>query len=135
MDLKHLEIALQRVRAEAEEERRLNLELDAIPDAAYEDVKRFFQAIDISDYGVLGQIIPLPDVMPLNNGAIGLEWREGQKIFTLSFAGDGHIVFAGIFSAENHARGILTFSTPHLLAIIGMIASVSSDYDDGDFLG
>lgn len=132
MDLKHLEIALQKVRTEAEEERRLNLELDAIPEAAYKDVEGFFNAIDISDYGVLGQIMPLPDVMPLNNGAIGLEWREGQKIFTLSFGGDGHIVFAGIFSTESQTRGIFTFSTPHLLAIIGMIASVSSDYDGRD---
>ena len=62
--------------------------------------------------------------MPLDNGEIGLEWREGEKIFTLSFGGDGHIVFAGIFGEESQARGILTFSTPHLIAIIGMVSSL-----------
>lgn len=132
MDLKHLEIALQRVRVEAEEERRLDPELDGIPAAAYQDVERFLKTLQKSDHGTLGRIASLADIMPLENGEIGLEWREGQKIFTLSFAGYGNIVFAGIFSAESQARGILTFSTPHLLAIIGMIVSVSSDCDGGN---
>ena len=78
----------------------------------------------MSDGGASGHIVRFPDMMPLDNGEIGLEWREGQKIFTLSFGGDGHIVFAGIFSTESKVRGILTFSPPHLLAIVGMIASV-----------
>ena len=45
-------------------------------------------------------------------------------MFTLNFGGDGNIVFAGVFGEENHARGILTFSTPHLIAITGMIISL-----------
>ena len=65
-----------------------------------------------------------PDMMPLDICDNGREWREGQKIFALSFSGDGHIVFAGIFSTVSKVRGILTFSPPHLLAIVGMIASV-----------
>ena len=40
-DLKDIETALQEVRAEAEAERRLDQELDAIPDEAYEDVTGF----------------------------------------------------------------------------------------------
>ena len=55
----------------------------------------------------------------------------------MSFGGDGHIVFAGIFGAEHprfhrdvpQARGILTFSMPHLIAIIGMITSLYLHYD------
>ena len=35
---KHIETAPQEVRAEVEEERRLDRELDAIPETAYEDV-------------------------------------------------------------------------------------------------
>ena len=123
-DPQRLTIALQKVRLEAEEERRLDRELDAIPETAYNDVEGFFKSIYKSDYGELYQIVPLPDIMPLDDGEIGLEWREEQKIFTLSFGGDGHIVFAGIFSAESQARGIFTFSTAHLLSVIGMIASV-----------
>ena len=117
---------------EAEEERRLDPELDGIPEAAYQDVERFLKTLHEPDYGTLGRIASLADILPLDSGEIGIEWREGQRIFTLSFAGDGHIIFAGIFSAESHARGILTFSTPHLFAIIGMIASVSSGYDGGN---
>jgi len=128
-DSQQIEQALQIVRTEAEEERELDSERDAIPEKVYEDVDRFLRAVYKSDYGALSQIIPLPDIMPLHDGEIGLEWREGQKIFTLSFGGDGYIVFAGIFSAENHARGIITFSTPHLIAIISLIASLYSYYD------
>lgn len=50
-------------------------------------------------------------------------------MFTLSFGGDGNIVFAGVFGEKNHARGILTFSTPHLIAITGMITSLYLYYD------
>lgn len=120
----HIEKALQKVRSEAEKERKLDPELDGIPEGAYQDVKRFLKTLHKSHYGTLGRIASLADIMPLDNGEIGIEWREGQKIFTLSFSGDEHIVFAGIFSAENHARGILTFSTPHLFAIIDMITSL-----------
>ena len=122
-DPKHIETALQEVRAEAEAERRLDQELDAIPETAYEDAARFLKTI--------GKRVPRPDIMLLDNGEICLEWREEQKIFTLSFGGDGHIVFAGIFSDENRARGILTFSKPHLIAIVGMITSLYPDYDYG----
>ena len=124
LDSQDIEKALQKVRAEAEEERRLDPELDAIQESAFEDVERFLKAVNKSDGGTFGHIMRFPDMMPLDDGEIGLEWREGQKIFTLSFGGDGHIVFAGVFSAESQVRGILTFSRPHLLAIIGMIASV-----------
>ena len=119
---KDIEQALQKVRAEAEEERRLDQELDAIPETAYEDVDRFLKTVN--------KFVPLPDIMPLDNGEICLEWREGQKIFTLSFGGDGHIVFAGIFGARNQARGILTFSMPHLIAVIGMITGLYLHYDN-----
>ncbi len=118
---KNIEEGLQDIRTEAEEERRLDQELDAIPETAYKDVERFLKMIN--------KFVPLPDMMPLDNGEICLEWREEQKIFTLSFGGDGHIVFAGIFGANHQARGILTFSMPHLIAIIGMITSLYLHYD------
>ena len=119
---KNIEKALQDIRTEAEEERRLDQELDAIPETAYKDVERFLKTVN--------KFVPLPDMMPLDNGEICLEWREGQKIFTLSFGGDRHIVFAGIFGANHQARGILTFSMPHLIAIIGMITSLYLHYDN-----
>ena len=118
---KDIEKGLQDIRTEAAEERRLDQELDAIPETAYKDVERFLKMIN--------KFVPLPDMMPLDNGEICLEWREGQKIFTLSFGEDGHIVFAGIFGANHQARGILTFSMPHLIAIIGMITSLYLHYD------
>ncbi len=128
-DSQHIEQALQIVQTEAEEERRLDPELDAIQETAYKDVGRFLRTMYTSGYGAIGRFMSLADIIPLDNGEIGIEWREGQKIFTLSFGGDGHIVFAGIFSEESQARGILTFSTPHLFAIIDMITSLYPYYD------
>ena len=93
-----IEEVLQKVRIEAEKERNLDQELDAIPETAYQDVDRFLKT-------TINKLVPLPEIMPLDNGEICLEWREGQKIFTLSFGGDGNIVFAGVFGEENHARG------------------------------
>lgn len=116
--------ALQEVRVEAQEERKFDSELDPVPETAYKDVGRFLRGIYTSDYGSNGRLMSLADIMPLDNGAIGIEWREGQKIFTLSFAGDEHMVFAGIFSEESKVRGVLTFSTLHLFAIIDMISSL-----------
>ena len=40
-DPKHLEIALQKVRSEAKEERRLDSDLDTIPESAFDDVEGF----------------------------------------------------------------------------------------------
>ena len=121
LDSQDIEKALQKVRVEAEEERSLDPDLDAIQETVYKDVGRFLRTIYASDFGTIGRLVSLADIMPLDNGEIGLEWREEQKIFTLSFGGDGHIVFAGVFSSEHHARGILSFSDPHLITIIGMI--------------
>ena len=118
---KDIEKGLQKVRSDAAEERRLDQELDAIPETAYKDVERFLKTVN--------KFVPLPDMMPLDNGEICLEWRNGEKIFTLSFGGDGHIVFAGIFGVNHQARGILTFSMPHLIAVIGMITSLYLHYD------
>ena len=124
-----IEQALREVRAEAEEERLLDQDLDPIPDTAYEDVGQFFKTLNELISGAFTRVIPQPDIMPLDNGEICLEWRAKQKIFTLSFSGDGHIVFAGIFSEENRARGILTFSMPHLIAILSMITSLNLYYE------
>lgn len=128
IDSQDIDKALQKVRTEAEEERRLDPELDSIPETAYKDVEGFFKTVYKPGYGMLHQMIPLPDIMPLDDGEIGLEWRKGQKIFTLSFGGDGHIVVAGIFSEESRVRGILTFSANHVVAIASMIASVYPHY-------
>ena len=123
-DPNQLEQALRKLRADAKEARKLNPDLDAIPKAAFADVRRFWKAVHEPNGGAFGYVVRFPDIVPLDNGEIGLEWRHEQKILALSFNGDGYIVFAGRFGAESKVRGILTFSPPHLLAIIGMIASV-----------
>ena len=129
-DPNQLERALRKLRADVKEARKLNPDLDAIPKAAFTDVRRFWKAIREPNGGAFGHIVRFPDIIPLDNGEIGLEWRDEQKILALSFNGDGYIVFAGRFDTEGKVRGILTFSPPHLRVIIGMIASVYPCDDD-----
>ena len=119
---------LEEVRAEAEEERCLDKELDPIPESAYEDVRLFCKRIDELLGDTYHAAIHPPEPTALDNGEICLEWREKQQIFTLNFGGDGHIVFAGIFSEENRVRGILTFSLLHVISIVTMILSLGRDY-------
>ncbi len=119
---------LKEVRAEAEEERCLDKELDPVPESAYEDVRLFYKRIDELLGDTYHAAIHPPEPTALDNGEICLEWRQKQQIFTLNFGGDGHIVFAGIFSGENRVRGILTFSLLHVISIVTMILSLGRDY-------
>ena len=119
--------ALEEVRAEAEEERRLDKELDPIPDSAYEEVRLFFRKIDEWFGDTSHTAIYLPDIAPLDNGQICLEWRTKQQIFTLNFEGNGSIVLAGIFSEQRRIRGILTFLLFDIIAIASMILRLDID--------
>ena len=90
-------------------------------------MERFLKAVSKSDGGTFGHVLRFPDneKLPLDDGEIGLEWREGQKIFTLSFSGDGHIVFAGILQQRRVKYAVYSPSHPlTCLAIVGMIASL-----------
>ena len=123
-DPKQIRLALRKVREESEEKIKLDSKLDPIPRSAYKDTERFLKAVNNAYIGAFGQMVRFPELMPLNNADIGLEWRDGQKIFTLSIGGDGHVVFAGVFGPQSKIRGIFTFSPPHILSIIGMIESI-----------
>lgn len=55
---KDIEQILQKVRADAEEERQLDQGLDASPETAYQDVDRFLKT-------TINKLVPLPEIMPL----------------------------------------------------------------------
>ena len=125
-DPKQVKLALQNVREEADEKRRLDPKVEPIPRSAFKDVEKFMKAVNKAYIRAFGHVVHFPEMMPLNNADIGLEWRDGQKIFTLSIGGDGHVVFAGVFGPQSKIRGVFTFTRPHMLSIIGMIESVYS---------
>ena len=54
---KDIEQILQKIRADAEEERQLDQELDTIPETAYQDVDRFLKT-------TINKLVPLPDICP-----------------------------------------------------------------------
>ena len=126
LDPKKVKLALRKVREEADEKRRLDPKRNPIPRSAFKDVERFMKALNRAYIGAFGQVVHFPQMMALNNADIGLEWRDGQKMFTMSIGGDGHIVFAGVFGPQSKIRGVFTFTRPKMLAIACMIESVFS---------
>lgn len=74
----------------------------AISVRAYKEAERFLLYI-INKTSI-------PDIMPLDDGGISFEWRQGnEKIFTMSIYGDGHYIYSGIFAANDRERGTKRF--------------------------
>ena len=93
------ESILTEIMQEAAEASQENPQAEPIPPKAYEETQAILK--------VILKYVPLPDLMWLEDGGIGFEWRKGSKrIFTLSVYGDGHVIFVGIFGEKNKIRGI-----------------------------
>ena len=98
---------LKDIRQEAEEAYALDNEIDPVPDSAYDET-----------LCVLKQIyreIPMPDIMWSEDGGIGLEWRPGNGIATISLYGDNLVIYGASFSNKRQVEGICTLSDTVLL--------------------
>ena len=89
---KHIQRELDEIREEVEETCKVAEDVYRVPKSAYEET-----------FSLLEQMprdIPMPDMMWLEDGGIGLEWRPGDGIATMSLYGDGLVVY-GAFSPNN----------------------------------
>lgn len=89
---KHIQRELDEIRKEVEETCAVAEDVYRVPESAYEET-----------FSLLEQMprdIPIPDMMWLEDGGIGLEWRPGDSIATMSLYGDGLVVY-GAFSTKN----------------------------------
>jgi hypothetical protein len=111
--LHEAEQILNEIMQEAEEESRENPQTQPISSETYKE--------SLSVLCTILNDVSMPDLMWLEDGGIGFEWRRGlEKIFTLSLYGDGHGIFVGIFGERNKIRGITPLSSngseiPHIL--------------------
>ena len=101
---------LDQIRQEVNETLDLDDEAEPIPASAYNEV--------IFLLNVLRPFLPLPDIMWLGDGGIGLEWRSknGKGISTMSIYGDNHIVYGASLDGKRKVKGTCTL---HNLAPLG----------------
>lgn len=89
---KHIQRELDEICKEVEETCAVAEDVYRVPESAYEETFSFLDEMP--------RDIPMPDMMWLEDGGIGLEWRPGDGIATMSLYGDGLVVY-GPFSTKN----------------------------------
>ena len=106
--LKQVQRELGEIRQEAEEACAMDNEIDPVPDSAYQDAYLLLEIL--YDYEV-----PMADIGWLVDGGIGLEWRPGDGIATISLYGDGLVVYGASLGNERRVKGTCSLSDPILL--------------------
>ena len=95
------------IREEVEEACSLDSGTAPVPDSAYEETLTFLQQ--------MSRDIPIPDIIWLEDGGIGLEWRPGDGIATMSLYGDGLVIYGATWKGSRKISGTCPLSDPVLL--------------------
>ena len=69
-------------------------------------------------FSLLQQIprdVPMPDMMWLEDGGIGLEWMPGDGIVTMSLYGNAHVTFVAILGNQHEIAGTCPLSDSRIL--------------------
>ena len=98
---------LQEVREDAEEAYALDNQIAPLPNSAYDDAHVLL--------AMLHRDVPMPDMMWSEDGGIGLEWRSGSGIATISLYGDNLVIYGAFFSDKREFDGICSLSDTVLL--------------------
>lgn len=104
---KHVQRELDEIREEVEETCAVAEDVYRVPESAYEET---FSLLD-----QMPRDIPMPDMMWLEDGGIGFEWRPGNGIATMSLYGDGLVVYGASLGNECKVKGTCSLSDPILL--------------------
>ena len=97
-----VERQLEEIRQEVDEVCNLDDEVEPIPESAYREATFLLS--------VLRPFLPLPDIMWLEDGGIGLEWRSknDKGISTMSIYGDNHIIYGASLDSTRKVKGTCT---------------------------
>ena len=93
---------LEDIREEVEETCAVANDVCPVPACAYDETLSLLKG--------MSREIPLPDMMWLEDGGIGLEWRPGDGIATMSLYGDGLVVYGAFFTDNREVSGICPLS-------------------------
>jgi hypothetical protein len=95
---------LKQIRQEVNEVCNLDDEAESIQESAYDEA--------IFLLNVLRPFLPLPDIMWLEDGGIGLEWRSknDKGISTMSIYGDNHVIYGASLDDTRRVKGTFTLN-------------------------
>ena len=98
---------LKAIRKEVEETCAVTDDVRAVPESAYDETLSLLKQMPRN--------IPMPDIMWSEDGGIGLEWRPGNGIATMSLYGDNLVIYGAFFSNAREVEGICSLSDTVLL--------------------
>ncbi len=95
---------LQEIRLEVEEACELDSETEVVPESAYDEAYFLLN--------VLHPVIPMPDIMWLEDGGIGFEWiaQRGKGIGTISLYGDNRVIYGISLGNRPRVKGTRALS-------------------------
>ena len=100
--LEHVQREIANIREEVEETCVVADDVKAVPESAYEETLSLLKQ--------LPHDIPMPVMMWLEDGGIGLEWRPGDGIATMSIYGDNLVIYGAFFNEKREFDGICSLS-------------------------
>ncbi|MDE0300740.1 MAG: hypothetical protein OXN17_19045 [Candidatus Poribacteria bacterium] len=98
---------LEDIREEVEETCAVADNVIAVPELAYKETLCLLKQLQHD--------LPLPDMMWAEDGGIGLEWRPGSGIATMSLYGDNLVIYGAFFNDKREVNGICSLSDTILL--------------------
>ena len=104
---KHIQRELDEIREEVEETCKMASDVRHVLQQAYDETSTLLKRISPG--------IPMPDLMWLEDGGIGLEWRPGDGIITMSLYGDDHVNSVVALDDQHEIAGTCPLSDPFLL--------------------
>lgn len=108
---------LDEIREEVEETCKVVDDVYRVPESAYSETLSLLTRVHLN--------IPMPDIMWLEDGGIGLEWRPGNGIVTMSLYGDEHVTFVAILGNQHKIAGTCPLADsrvlPGFLAILPLL--------------
>ena len=108
---------LDDIREEVEETCAADDNVRAAPESAYNETSFLLKQMPGN--------IPIPDMMWLEDGGIGLEWRPENGIVTISLYGDKHVTTVAILANQSEIAGTCSLSDniilPAFLTILRLL--------------
>ncbi|MXY99292.1 hypothetical protein F4Y93_01105 [Candidatus Poribacteria bacterium] len=104
----YVEKELAEIREEVKETCAVAKDVHPVPEAAYDETRSLLAQVSRN--------VPMPDIMWLEDGGIGLEWRPGDGIVTMSLYGEDHVTFVAILGNQHKIAGTCPLSDSSLLA-------------------
>lgn len=98
---------LEDIREEVEETCAADDNVRAVPQLAYKETLCLLKQLQHD--------LPLPDMMWAEDGGIGLEWRPGSGIATMSLYGGNLVIYGAFFNNKCEFDGICSLSDTVLL--------------------